>query len=356
MTLLFEPFILSLECRTLDDATLLNAAAQEAGFRESGLTSVTKRMMVSVRSYALRMEVPIAMDGKLLVDLPYLRTLVSMANDKFKKNSARIDRFYDLFALRFPIPAAVSSPVSDGAVLERQDMTSTSTDSPSTFHLPDGTVVLASDQSTSSASAEQLSNGGGETASKEDQWVLLVEQSKAKACKDALKDLLWLDFRHKPSSENNKVAFPVTATAAETLISFLQKSDGEEPAQEANQDEPTDAPNPKTLISVNQRRKFARSQRVGRASSLAATTIGEIPQCLRLAMSASPRALINLAADPAGAQDDQLQLQKNNHKLSPAELLLAAVREMLTDPSLEEALSSQTRTFADDVLAEVSGQ
>lgn len=39
VTLYFEPFILSLECRTLDDAELMTRVAQEAGFRESGCVS-----------------------------------------------------------------------------------------------------------------------------------------------------------------------------------------------------------------------------------------------------------------------------------------------------------------------------
>jgi tRNA(Phe) wybutosine-synthesizing methylase Tyw3 len=36
VTLYFEPFILSLECRTLEHAELMTRVAQEAGFRESG--------------------------------------------------------------------------------------------------------------------------------------------------------------------------------------------------------------------------------------------------------------------------------------------------------------------------------
>eukprot|EP00959_Pyramimonas_sp_CCMP1952_P012316 260109-Pyramimonas_sp.AAC.2 len=39
VTMMFEPFILSMECRTLEDATRLNIVAHEAGFRESGYAS-----------------------------------------------------------------------------------------------------------------------------------------------------------------------------------------------------------------------------------------------------------------------------------------------------------------------------
>ena len=53
------------------------------------------------------------MDGQLLVGLPYLRTLVAMANEKFRANSARIQRFYDLFALRFP-PELATGTAGDG--------------------------------------------------------------------------------------------------------------------------------------------------------------------------------------------------------------------------------------------------
>lgn len=91
----FEPFILHVQCQTLDAAQLLHMVAVAAGFRNSGIT-VGKRgkIMVAVRSTHC-LEVPVTHNGQLLVDHKYIEHLVVLANDKMKENFQRLQGFYE---------------------------------------------------------------------------------------------------------------------------------------------------------------------------------------------------------------------------------------------------------------------
>ncbi|BBN02828.1 tRNA wybutosine-synthesizing protein 3 [Marchantia polymorpha subsp. ruderalis] len=92
----FEPFILALECSSLAASQQLVTCAMASGFRESGITSAGKRFILAVRC-SIRMEVPIADEGELLVTEEYLRYLTRLANKKMVLNQQRIDRFLSTF-------------------------------------------------------------------------------------------------------------------------------------------------------------------------------------------------------------------------------------------------------------------
>lgn len=119
MTLKFEPFVLHVEVRTassyplppcvtlsahqplpevrnLEAASILLAAATQAGLRESGIATVNKRIMVAVRG-SIRLEVPLVHDGRLLVGDQYILHLAELGNKKMTDNFARIDRFTEAF-------------------------------------------------------------------------------------------------------------------------------------------------------------------------------------------------------------------------------------------------------------------
>ncbi|CAN6205519.1 unnamed protein product [Urochloa humidicola] len=91
----FEPMIVAVECRDADAAAVLVAAAIRAGFRESGITSLQKRVMVAIRC-SIRMEVPLGQTGELVVSPEYVCYLVRTANCKMEANKKRMDRFLDL--------------------------------------------------------------------------------------------------------------------------------------------------------------------------------------------------------------------------------------------------------------------
>uniref|UniRef100_A0A0D9WZF4 tRNA wybutosine-synthesizing protein 2/3/4 n=1 Tax=Leersia perrieri TaxID=77586 RepID=A0A0D9WZF4_9ORYZ len=91
----FEPMIVAVECRDAAAAAALVAAAVSAGFRESGITSLQKRVMVALRC-SIRMEVPLGQTEELVVSPDYIRYLVRIANSKMEANKKRMDGFLDL--------------------------------------------------------------------------------------------------------------------------------------------------------------------------------------------------------------------------------------------------------------------
>ncbi|XP_034039214.1 tRNA wybutosine-synthesizing protein 3 homolog isoform X1 [Thalassophryne amazonica] len=90
----FEPFVLHVQCRTLEDAQLLHSVAINSGFRNSGLTIGKKgRIITAVRSTHC-LEVPLSHQGKLLVEPDYINFLAQTANQKMEENLRRTCRFY----------------------------------------------------------------------------------------------------------------------------------------------------------------------------------------------------------------------------------------------------------------------
>lgn len=92
----FEPFILALECSDISAAQSLVASAISCGFRESGITSIGKRIMVALRC-SIRMEVPVADQGHILVSRDYVKFLVNLANGKMESNKRRTEHFFRVF-------------------------------------------------------------------------------------------------------------------------------------------------------------------------------------------------------------------------------------------------------------------
>uniref|UniRef100_A0A8C9DNM5 tRNA wybutosine-synthesizing protein 3 homolog n=1 Tax=Prolemur simus TaxID=1328070 RepID=A0A8C9DNM5_PROSS len=91
----FEPFVLHVQCRQLQDAQILHSVAIDSGFRNSGIT-VGKRgkTMLAVRS-THGLEVPLSHKGKLMVTEEYIDFLLNVANQKMEENKKRIGRFYN---------------------------------------------------------------------------------------------------------------------------------------------------------------------------------------------------------------------------------------------------------------------
>ncbi|XP_075688964.1 tRNA wybutosine-synthesizing protein 3 homolog [Rhinoderma darwinii] len=90
----FEPFVLHVQCRTLEDAQLLHGVAINSGFRNSGITVGKKgKIIMAVRSTHC-LEVPLSHKAKCLVSEEYIDFLVQTANQKMEENKRRIVRFY----------------------------------------------------------------------------------------------------------------------------------------------------------------------------------------------------------------------------------------------------------------------
>ncbi|KAL1956398.1 hypothetical protein VTO42DRAFT_7381 [Malbranchea cinnamomea] len=122
----FEPMILHIMSSSLHHAQPILAAASSAGFRESGLQSLrclvdsSSHPIVAVRSSGLALESVIGYysqsEGcaKSLVTEEYLQMLVSLANERFKINSERIERFRRKFMELYHRSLRGSSSRRDG--------------------------------------------------------------------------------------------------------------------------------------------------------------------------------------------------------------------------------------------------
>ncbi|XP_032923929.1 tRNA wybutosine-synthesizing protein 3 homolog [Catharus ustulatus] len=108
----FEPFVLHVLCRELQDAQLLHSVAIDSGFRNSGITvGRGGKITMAVRSTHC-LEVPLSHKGRLMVSEEYIEFLVHVANQKMEENIRRIDRFHKglELALEAAVPADTSFP------------------------------------------------------------------------------------------------------------------------------------------------------------------------------------------------------------------------------------------------------
>jgi len=109
----FEPFVLHVQCTSLQDAQLVHEVSVSSGFRNSGLT-VGKRgkIMANVRS-THSLEVPVTRNGVQIVSDEYLAYTTELANSKLKENFERIARFRELL-MRSLLDRAKEDEQEDG--------------------------------------------------------------------------------------------------------------------------------------------------------------------------------------------------------------------------------------------------
>ena len=94
----FEPLILHVTSRTLEDAQQLLSIAKDIGFKRSGIQSTKRKITLEIASTEI-IDTIIADKGSLLVTDDYLKILIKQANKKLKRNNDRIKKFYNLFLL-----------------------------------------------------------------------------------------------------------------------------------------------------------------------------------------------------------------------------------------------------------------
>ncbi|MBR9692531.1 hypothetical protein GOV07_01225 [Candidatus Woesearchaeota archaeon] len=86
-----EGAILHVCCRDLDAADHFLKDCKAIGWKHSGITGTSPRIMVEAIT-SERIDVPIAKDNELFVDLKFLAYLVKEANKKLKKTRVKISR------------------------------------------------------------------------------------------------------------------------------------------------------------------------------------------------------------------------------------------------------------------------
>lgn len=89
----FEPLIVAVECRDLPSAQSLVSTAIGCGFRESGITSASKRLIIAIRC-SIRLEVPLGQTANIAVTPDYVSYLIQVANDKMEANRRRTSGFH----------------------------------------------------------------------------------------------------------------------------------------------------------------------------------------------------------------------------------------------------------------------
>ena len=130
LSLLFEPFLLHIDCRTLQSAHYLLQTARESGLRESGIISITAHRVIVRVVGTMRMEVPLfrGTDRELVgaqrecqvfviphVSEQHLCLLVATANGKMRENHRQMDRFTGVFRRQFRPLSLLAATVSAGA-------------------------------------------------------------------------------------------------------------------------------------------------------------------------------------------------------------------------------------------------
>lgn len=87
----YEAAILHVVARNENTANKFLQLARESGFKHSGLLSTTKRYVMEVLD-SERFEVPVAVDGKLIVDEAFVEFLVKKANNKLANTRERLSK------------------------------------------------------------------------------------------------------------------------------------------------------------------------------------------------------------------------------------------------------------------------
>ena len=79
----------------------MHLIAREAGYRESGISVGRKKIILGIRTTALMLVAPVAVNGELVVPLSHLETLVEMACQMFDQNTLMRNKFEMNFMDKF---------------------------------------------------------------------------------------------------------------------------------------------------------------------------------------------------------------------------------------------------------------
>lgn len=87
----FEPLIMHVAAKTIEDAQRLVNIARAVGFKRSGIQSTKKKITVEIASTEI-IDAIIADKGELFVDEDYLEILIKEANKKIERNKKKIKK------------------------------------------------------------------------------------------------------------------------------------------------------------------------------------------------------------------------------------------------------------------------
>jgi tRNA wybutosine-synthesizing protein 3 len=90
--LLAQSPIIHITSKTVKEADRILKIAIACGFKNSGLKSITKRIVVEICSTE-RLDVPIGKDGTLFCSKEHLELLTSISNEIFEKSTKKLQNF-----------------------------------------------------------------------------------------------------------------------------------------------------------------------------------------------------------------------------------------------------------------------
>ncbi|HIE34044.1 MAG TPA: hypothetical protein EYP86_02760 [Candidatus Altiarchaeales archaeon] len=88
----YEPTILHIVSRTVEGAKEILKIARNSGFKRAGIQSLKNGRYVVEICGTDRIDVPVAENGKLLVNEDYIKYLVDLANRKYQRGKKRLKR------------------------------------------------------------------------------------------------------------------------------------------------------------------------------------------------------------------------------------------------------------------------
>ncbi|MBW2981328.1 hypothetical protein KY343_00480 [Candidatus Woesearchaeota archaeon] len=88
----FEPLILHVAAKSIEDAQRLINKTRDIGFKRTGIQSTKNKIIIEIASTEI-LNTIIAKNKKLLVDNSYLKILIKEANKKLEQNNKKIKRF-----------------------------------------------------------------------------------------------------------------------------------------------------------------------------------------------------------------------------------------------------------------------
>ena len=91
----FEPAILHIACKKIEDAQNLVDKARSLGFRRSGIQATKRKIIIEISSSDI-LETVIAKNKNLLIADDYLKILIYEANKKLEKNRQNIEKLYNI--------------------------------------------------------------------------------------------------------------------------------------------------------------------------------------------------------------------------------------------------------------------
>ncbi|KPA77565.1 hypothetical protein ABB37_06938 [Leptomonas pyrrhocoris] len=104
VSLKMEPFVMHVECRTMEAAkALLSAAVSDSGYRNSGVIPPGRKIMCGIRStVGLGLDVPVVVRGVNYVaqQRAYIWALLRLANEKMEANEKKIKLLEKSVAVR----------------------------------------------------------------------------------------------------------------------------------------------------------------------------------------------------------------------------------------------------------------